>query len=432
MKRYSINQLLKYCKTLEFLKVYSIYYRIFEYLSLNYNNSNVNETNSFKTIKKVFVSNMNKNKSFLNKTKKDYLFNTEFKKYCKDLDLELKQIENFYNSFYKELDNNSNSNDLEKFTNELDLVKSLLENKYIQFTNLFKTLDLLYFSNNNDITINKDIKDINSNDLISFRINFNNYYDNKFLFFYALKLFKVYNFDENYYYIVMLKSDLIENFYKFSFYYKDLRTYYDNNKKSYYSLKSVKKYNIKECKETNCYYTHTKKVRKEYKSYNTKKYDIYSSIELLKVSNLINENFIYFLDLDINKVLFYLDNDLKSILDNKDKYNRINETLKELENYFIYLDSLYLSNTKNNYYYQIRKELDNIINKLELELKDLDSFKEYSIYNEYDLSENNTLKSAKTKNNTNVLDNNYNINNTLEFNKNEPFNTLELVFKLKN
>ena len=394
-----------------------------EYLS-KFNN------NDCKLIKKL-IARFNLVNKFSNELK-NY---NELKNLSKELDLIFKEYSKLHLPFYNKIDKDLHLKDLFKLLdNPIDYKKDLdLNSNHINFNycikvNLNKFLDILYYDIDNlDIIINKDISKYNSNELISFKISFENYYNNKFIYYNSLKLFKSYNSDNNYYYCLMLKNTFLGL--RFSLNSNSIDKYYSNNKNSYYSNKYLKK------GKKNIYYLSLKKVNNQYKPYNSKKYDIYNSFELLKLDKQFNKQLNYFLGFNFNKELDYLINDLNSLLDNKDKNSRVNNFIKELE--FIKQKNI-LKNDLNITYLgkliynskffkiNVNNHLELILNELEKELKDLDLYKEHSLY-DYKELKNSKLKKGKSKNKYNVIDNNYNLD--LD---NNSFNRLELVFKLKN
>lgn len=383
-----------------------------EYLS-KFNN------NDCKLIKKL-IARFNLANKFSNELK-NY---NELKYLSKELDLIFKEYSKLHLPFYNKIDKDLHLKDLFKLLdNPIDYKKDLnLNSNHINFdycikVNLNKFLDILYYDIDNlDIIINKDISKYNSNELISFKISFENYYNNKFIYYNSLKLFKSYNSDNNYYYCLMLKNTFLGL--RFNLNSNSIDKYYKNNKNSYYSNKYLKK------GKKNIYYLSLKSVNKQYKPYNSKKYDIYNSFELLKLNKEFNKELDYFLNYNFNNELQYLINDLNSLLDNKDKNNRIRNFIKDLE--FILNKNTLFFDKDNSYQIKINNHLEFIINELEKELKDLDLYNEYSLYDYKDLK-NSKLKKGKSKNKYNVIDNNYNLD--LD---NNSFNRLELVFKLKN
>lgn len=322
----------------------------------------------------------------------------------------------FYDKIFDKLDNNQDNqdNDLKVYDNKqaIDItVNNLLEhynkdNKYfIVIKNLDKLFDKIFnYYNDIEFIINKDISDFNTNDLIAIRISFNNYYDNKFVYYYALKLLKFYEFDKSYYYAIFTKKSFIDNIHKFNFKYKNFKQYV--NKYSYYKS-AINRFNH---------------INKLYKPYNTKKFDnILFSDNLLEIKEHINNTFIYFLNIDINKYINDIYNDYLLLLNLNDKNHLINKALNYINDIFNTIDYLSL----NRYY---KNQVDNTINDINQLfsdlLKDNDLFNEYSVYNQ------DIFKTKMNKHNirkkTNVIDNYYYLDND-----NNNYNTLECIFTLK-
>lgn len=309
------------------------------------------------------------------------------------------------------MDNDSYKDNLNNYHNSrLNLIEVSIDNL------LYK----LSISSQENILIDKNINNMPSDDLICFKLSFEDYYCNKWIYYNTLKLFKYYSPDNNYYYVMMNSNTFYEKSYLFKLYFRETLKYYKNNSNTYFkggTINQIKRKNI----------------RDKYKPYSLyKKNNIFSDIENIIIN--LNKDFLNdinsLLDISVIKKLKNLDSDLNITIEDKYKNKLIQNCINYLECSFKLFKKNTLVDYTNDYGYF--NNLFNQLTELLIELDNLkineDNYKHYSIYNVYDLNYNNNLK--KQTNEIKVIDNYYIVDQEYD-NYNNNYIELGLIYKQK-